>query len=127
MGKRKNEGIVYVFDIDMKDVSITDYKCEDLDYILYLCRIKLEDVAKDTIDGFEEADIVCGKVLRGDCNKFCKIAEQFNMGEIPNTRYKKNVKLFETMDQYCFKSQKAIDLLNRSLVKSYRVWCFDMG
>lgn len=105
----------------MEDVSVFEFKGEDLNYIFYLCRIKLEDVAKDTIDNFKKADIICGNMLKGNIHKFKEIAEKFNDGTIPYELYLKKVKYHNNKDQYCFKSQKAVDLLKRSLVETYRV------
>lgn len=118
--KRKN-GAVYVFDVNLEKLSVIKYKDEDLDYVLYLCRIELEDVAKEVIDSFEEADIISGQVLDGNVKNFGRIAEKFNEGDIKYEEYKKHVKLFGDKDQLCFKTQRAIDLLNQSLIRKYRV------
>ena len=79
--KYKN-GTVYVFDVDFKDLHIVEYKDEDLDYVLYLCRIDLEDVAKEVIDEFDKADIISGMMLDGTTKKIEKTAAKFNDGDI---------------------------------------------
>lgn len=112
---------VYVFDVDTDQLSSFEYKDEDLDYVLYLCRIGLEDVAKETIYSFEEADIIVGQMLKGNVARFRRKVEKFNSGDIQYDEFKKWVKVFDDKDQFCFKTQRAVDMLNRSFIKKYQV------
>lgn len=114
-------GVVYVFEIDLSALHVMEYTDEDLHYVLYLCRIDLEDVAREAIDGFEDADIIAGKMLDGSVHGFEKTAEEFNEGEVSYEELKRWIRLFDKKDQLCFKTQKAIDLLNKSLVGKYGV------
>lgn len=120
--KNETSGAVYVFEIDLKDLRVIEYTDEDLNYVLYLCRIGLEkDVARETIDGFDEADVISGKMLDGLTKEFELIAEKFNEGDISYDELKERIKLFDKKDQLCFKTQKAIDLLNKCLIEKYIV------
>lgn len=110
-------GAIYVFDIDISGLKCIEYKDEDLNYVLYLCRIDLEDVARDTIDFFDDADIIMGPVLDGRTKGFEKIAEKFNEGDITYEDFEKRIELFDDKDQLCFKTQNAIDLLNKGFVQ----------
>ncbi len=114
-------GAVYVFEIDLSTMCVKEYTDEDLHYVLYLCRINLEDIARETIDGFEDADIIAGRMLDGSVHGFEKVAEKFNEGDVSYEELKRWIRLFDKKDQLCFKSQRAIDLLNNSLVEMYRV------
>ena len=118
--KYKN-GTVYVFDVDFKDLHIVEYKDEDLDYVLYLCRIDLEDVAKEVIDEFDKADIISGMMLDGTTKKIEKTAEKFNDGDISYEKLKEKIKLFKNKDQICLKTQEALDILNNGLIYKYNV------
>ena len=108
-------GAVYKFDVDFSDLNVVEYKDEDLNYVLYLCRIELEDVARETIDDFDDADIVMGQVL-GRVKRFKRRSERFNCGDIQYDEFSKRIKLFDDKDQICFKTQKAVDLLNKSFI-----------
>ena len=109
-------GAVYVFDIDTSKLTCVEYTDEDLNFVFYLCRIELEEIAKETIEGFDSADIISGQMLDGTVRKFEIIAEKFNEGDITYDEFEKHIKIFGDKDQLCFKTQKAIDLLNQSLV-----------
>ena len=114
-------GTVYVFEIDPSDLYIKEYRDEDLDYVLYLCRIALEDVARETIDDFDDADVIAGQMLDGSVHGFEEVAEMFNEGDVSYEELTKWIKLFNKKDQLCFKTQRAVDLLNKSLTEKYRI------
>lgn len=117
-----NEGAVYECEIDLSLLAVLNYNEEqgDLFYLLYLCRIDLEDVAKETVDGFEEADVVFGLMLDGRTRKFKKLAKRFNRGYLTFDEFYNKVVLHEKpKDQLCFKSDAAIKLVNAGLQKKY--------
>lgn len=120
--KHSEEGAVYESEIDLSTLSVLDYKNEqeDLFYLLYLCRIDLEDVAKETIDGFDEADVVYGLMLDGKTQKFEKLAEQFNEGDLTYKEFYEKIKLHGTpKDQLCLKSDDAINMINVGLQRVF--------
>ena len=117
----RKDGTVYVYDIDISGLYVKDYKDEDLNYVFYLCRIALEDVARETIDGFDNADIIVGKMLDGSVHEFEAVAEKFNEGDITYEELIRWIRLFDKKDQFCFKTQRALDFLNKSLIERYRV------
>ena len=79
--------------------------------------MELEDIACFACDTFDNVDIVVGPLLDGRMKEeFVLIAEKFNAGDIEFDEFFKSVKLYsESKDQYCFKTEKAIALLNESL------------
>ena len=82
---KKQEGAVYVFDINFKGTKIILKKFnrteEDLYYVLYLCRLELEDIACFACDKFDNVDIVVGPLLDGKMrDEFIPLAEKFNEG-----------------------------------------------
>lgn len=136
--KGKGNGYIYEIDIDLSNPSlnIISYKDEDLKEILYLCRNETEEVAEDEIEGFKEADIIYGNMLRCikefkenlkefhgedigilDNNKI--VAIEYNVDSSINTLedLEKTMRLFDSddNDQYCFKSIKAEQLANKSI------------
>lgn len=114
-------GAVYECDVDFSSFIVLEHfsKQEDLCYILYLCRIDLEEIAAETIDGFYNADLISGRMLK-EPRKFQQYAEQFNCGDIDYETYKKEIKLFNsTYNQYCFKTQNAVNEINNSMRKKY--------
>ena len=92
------------------------YKDDDLNFVFYLCRIDLEDIAKDLIEGFKDADIIMGKMLDGSVIQFEKNAEKFNAGDISYEEFSDKIKFFDDKDQICFKTQRVMDLLNKSYI-----------
>ena len=74
----------------------------NLNFVFYLCRIDLEDIAKDLIEGFKDADIIMGKMLDGSVIQFEKNAEKFNAGDISYEEFSDKIKLFDDKDQICF-------------------------
>ena len=121
--RNSTRGAVYECDIDFSALNVLRLEGkanEDLAYTLYLCRIKLEDVAKDAIDNFAEADVICGELLGGRIKKFKKDAERFNKGDISYEEYRSRMKLYNnTNDQICIKSDYALQLVNNSLLSKY--------
>ena len=119
--RNKSKGAVYECEIDIAGFNILnlDKKDEDLLYVLYLCRIGLEDYA-DTVDGFENADIVMGLMLDGKVKKFEDIAERFNSGDISYDDFFEQVKLYGNgYDQICIKSKAALKHINASIKRVY--------
>ena len=116
----RQNGSVYKFDIDQSKFKWIEYKGEDLYYVLYLCRIGIENIAKEAIDSFDSADVIAGKMLKG-IKKFKIHAESFNEGNLSYDEFAEQVELFDEMDQVCFKSQRAIDILNNSIVEEIAV------
>ena len=116
------EGAVYVCDLDLSSFSLLELKSQDDDlfYILYLCRIDLEEIVPDSVDNYDKADIIAGPLLDGKMTCFRNIAEQFNGGDISANRFIGIVrhKLFNsTHDQYCIKTKRALDAVNASIQK----------
>jgi len=111
------EGVVYECSIDLcafKTLSLGNPENEDLYYTLYLCRLGLEDIAAETIEGFDDSDIIFGCLLRKP-KPFLKNAQLFNEGDLTFQAFKKRTKLFgEEMNQYCMKSASVLDVINRS-------------
>lgn len=120
---KKKTGAVYECDIDLSSFKIIHYNSrenEDLLYILYLCRIGLEDIAVETINGFDKADIIAGLMLDGRTVDFRIIAEKFNEGDISFDEFSKQTKLYENVfDQFCIKTQRVLDMVNVSISNVY--------
>lgn len=117
--KHNKEGAVYECEVDFSNFNVLSFheKSEDLIYVLYLCRIDLEDVA-DTVDGFENADVIMGMMLDGNMQGFEQLAEQFNEGDIPYELFSEQIKLYENgYDQVCVKTKAALDQVNASIEK----------
>lgn len=118
-------GVVYECDVDLSNLttlSFNDPDNEDIYYVLYLCRIGLEEIAPDAVDGFDDADIIYGYMLDGCMRDFEKYAELFNEGELSFEDFKKEIKLHGIdYNQYCFKSKYAIKLLNDGIQRAYLV------
>ncbi len=61
--KRSTKGAIYEFDIDMSNIEHLQLSNnDDLYYVLYLCRLGMERIANDEIDGFDKADIISGLI-----------------------------------------------------------------
>ena len=119
--KNNKEGAVYECEIDFSNFNVLSFpeKSEDLIYVLYLCRIDLEDVA-DTVDGFENADVIMGMMLDGNIQDFEQLAEQFNEGNIPYELFSEQIKLYENgYDQVCVKTKPALEQVNISIEKKH--------
>lgn len=120
--KYRSVGAVYECEIELDHFKLLTLhsKKEDLIYLLYLCRIGLEDIAKESIDSFEEADIVYGLMLDGKMDEFSEFAEQFNDGSISYEEFSEKVKLFRyPYNQLCIKSKKALEQINAVIKQVY--------
>ena len=60
--KHSSSGAVYECAIDLSTLSVLNltHNVESTHYLLYLCRIDLENVAEETINGFNSADVIIG-------------------------------------------------------------------
>lgn len=118
-------GVVYECDVDLSRLTtlpLDDFDNEDIYYVLYLCRIGLEEIAPDAVEGFDNADVIYGYMLDGHTKKFEKYAESFNEGDLSFADFKEKTKLFGVdKDQYCFKTESAIKILNAGFQKIHLV------
>ena len=114
-------GAVYEFDFELSELEILDLSnTDDLFYVIYLCRIDLEDIADDVIDGFGNADIVSGFMLDGSICGFEKIAEEFNEGDLSFDEFYSKIKMFDqSKNQLCIKTDLALSKINAGLVKKH--------
>lgn len=120
--KYSNKGAVYECELDLSKFNVLSYedKAEDLIYVLYLCRINLEDVATDTVENFDKADIISGLMLDGNVPNFCEIAEKFNEGDISYEELYNRAKLYENVyNQICIKTEVALEAINANIRKVY--------
>ena len=120
--RNQSEGAVYECDIDLSQFNVLSYqeKEQNLLAILCLCRIGLEEIAPDAIDGYENTDVIWGRMLDGRMANFSDLAERFNGGEISYPEFEKQVELYEeSYDQLCIKSKKALETVNASISKVY--------
>lgn len=120
--RKENCGAVYECEVSFSSLNILSYdtKSEELNYLFYLCRIGLQNVACDTIERFDEADVVSGLMLDGKVASFEVIAEQFNSGETSYEELCNTIKTFKKPnDQLCFKTAKALLEVNDGLQKVY--------
>lgn len=126
-----NEGAIYEIDInlDLLNGIIKSEPDEDYYMLCYLSRINLSDVAIDTIKNYEECDYIFGKMI-ANTKKFDDISNKFNEQDDDEmfkdkeweplfNEFKKNVSFHENMNQYCFKNNKAIEIINRGVQKIY--------
>ena len=123
-------GAVYEIDISFEDLDLKIKNIskddDDLDYLFYICRVGLSDLAMDFIDDYEQYDVVCGPVLRGvEKGGICEykaLAERFNEGDINFNELRDKTELFsEDFGQICFKSKKAFEYINANLTKKHLV------
>ncbi len=113
-------GAVYVVDVDLNELNGLDLdNCSDRDlyaYIAYLNRINLRDIAIECLDELDDKDYIKGQVLI--CLKdFYPLAKGFNKGKKSIEDFKKLIKVSKTFNQYCFRSEKALRLINKSIVE----------
>jgi len=119
----KRFGKKYIYEIE---IDIDLFKCyehiqnEDFVYLCYLCRIGLENIAKETIDKFDGYDIVISPVL-AKAKKFANKSEMFNEGDIDYNEIKKYFKLHEGMNQYCLKTKKVLNYINKKGFLKYKI------
>lgn len=123
--KGKDTGAVYEIDVNLDglvDLNIGDKSNDDLYYVLYLCRLELEDIAMENIPGFADADYIQGLVLDGNGSEEYKMcAELFNAGDIGEDELKRQTELArkKAKYQFCIKTQKALDVINHAPRKVY--------
>lgn len=116
--RRSNESVVYEADVDLSDLNVVcfdEHNKDDFYYLLYLCRIELEDVAQQTISKFDGADVVVGGILSGDETFVCELSNNFNNGDIDEQEFFSKMQnlLKRSQIQYCFKTEKALEIINR--------------
>lgn len=115
-------GAVYECDIDLSKFEILNYdeSDEDLLYVLYLCRIGIEEIAFECVEKFDSADIVMGTMLDGEIQDFNDWAEAFNKGDITEDEFRTKVKLFgKQNNQICVKTEHTLQEINQSIKKIY--------
>ena len=119
--KKNGEGAVYECDIDLSHLKIMNSSFEENFWpAVCLCRTASEDIARDIIDGFEEADIVEGLMLDGRIPEFGNLANKYIAGDISADEFYNKAKKFDnSKNQYCFKTEESINKKNESLVKVY--------
>ncbi len=80
-------------------------------YLSYLNRIDLKELVGECLDELDGLDYVYGKMLK-NIDEFKINAEKFN-------EFKKLTEWFgKGYNQYCFKTDKAVDLVNSSIKKN---------
>lgn len=139
--KGKAKGAVYEIEIDLNKIplKVIKYDKEKFNELCYHCRNKSEEQAKEFIEDFENADIIYGRML-GSIHLFKKYMNELhgnnfsilkNQDKIKSINYnvkcdimtfedlEKKIKLFgtEENDQYCFRSDKAIEFANKQIKK----------
>lgn len=110
-------GAVYECDVDLSQFIGVEYSSEDQDlyYLLYLCRLGLEDITPDVIDGIEKFDFIQGVMLDGKVNDFNKIAEKFGEGELSLAEFIEKTELWKDKNQVCIKSERALRNVNANI------------
>lgn len=129
--KDSKRGAVYEIDINFEESGLNikcfENDCDDLYYLFYICRIGLPELAVDFVDDFEKYDVITGPVLcgtneKGGIYRYVDIAEQFNNGDITFKDLRTKTKLFGNFfDQWCFKTERAIEYINERLSKKYLI------
>ncbi len=139
--KRKSrytgKGAVYESEIDFNNISlnILDYTGggEEYNYLCYLCRYEAESVVNEIIPKFENIDIICGPMI-GNAYEYKSAIDCFHGEDIQFSSIKNKIKsinynikgditTFEDLEntikhygnQYCFRSKKAIEMLNKGI------------
>lgn len=124
-------GAVYKIDINLNLLNGINKPSPDDDYLLLcgLSRINLSDVAIETIDNYEQCDYIYGKVIKKTYS-FEEWARRFiyqddnryfnsnDWNELIN-EFRKNIEFDVEKEQYCFKSAKALKLINSSIKEIY--------
>lgn len=115
--KRNNTGYVYVCELDIRDLKMLEFSrnCDNFAEIIHFCRIDLEELADEFVDGFDKADAIYGLVVDKKNPQIEKLATQYNEGDISYNEFYRNLDaiLFKNnMDQLCIKSDMALSKLN---------------
>lgn len=116
-----NSGAVYAFDVDLEKLDGIRLKdsMSEIDnlfyYTAYLNRVDLRDVAVDCLDKLDGKDYIFGDMIK-HTKEFVKNAEEFNSGNMELKEFIQKTDTFEKYEQYCFRTQKAIDALNAGLI-----------
>ena len=117
---KSNKGEIYEIDIDL-DLLVGKNLCDDelFYYLSYLCRIGLENLVDECLEELNNADYVYGKMIK-EINNFKLNAEKFNSGDISLDEFKNKIEYYnEDMNQYAFRTRKAIEIINSSPIKKY--------
>lgn len=115
-------GAVYEISIDSEKIKGKNLENDDLFYYLsYLNRIELKELVNECIDELNGLDYIFGKVIK-NVDEFKENAEKFNEGDLELEEFKKLTKWFGNgYNQYCFKSQKVVCLINKSIKKIHYI------
>lgn len=115
---KSKKGAIYEIDINIVQLKGKNLENDDLFYYLsYLNRIDLKELVDECLDELNGLDYVYGKMLK-NIDDFKIYAEKFNEGNIELKEFKKLTKWFgKGYNQYCFKTDKAVDLVNNSIKK----------
>lgn len=137
--KGNGKGAIYKFEIDLEkenlNILVFDGNEEECNYIYYLCRNKTEDIVNEIIPDWKYVDIIIGPMI-GNSDTYKKNIKSFHGENISflSTKYmiksinynpKFCILTFNDLtktkkmwgNQYCFKSKKAIELLNKKFKK----------
>lgn len=119
--KGNSKGYVYVIDINLKDLKGLIRKEPDEDYCL-ICAFSRTNRASilDEIDGYSEADYIRGKIVN-DTKQFEEhsnflLDENMEDWQTAFNKFKESICFYKSYEQFCFKSQKALDLINCNIV-----------
>lgn len=117
---KSNIGAIYEIDIYLDSLIGKNLNNDELFYYLsYLCRIDLENLVDECLNELNNVDYVYGKMLK-EINNFKSIAEKFNSDDISFEEFKNATKFYDnSMNQYCFRTRKAVDIINKSITKKY--------
>lgn len=114
------KGAIYEIDIDLEELVGKNLNNDELFYYLvYLCRIDLQNLVEECLDELDNVDYVYGKMIK-KVNHFKLNAEKFNSGDIDMTKLKKYTNFHnDDMNQYVFRTNKSVELINKSIIKKY--------
>lgn len=132
--KGDGKGAVYEFEVDLENEKLNiltfDGKEEDCSYLYYLCRNQTDNIVNEVIPNWENIDIIFGPMI-GNSRTYKENIKFFHGKNISFSSIKNKVKTIKyntkspisTFDdltnteklwgnQYCFKSERAKELLN---------------
>lgn len=117
---KSNLGAIYEIDIDLDLLVGKSLNNDELFYYLsYLCRIDLENLVDECLEELNSVDYVYGKMLK-EVNGFKLNAEKFNSGDIDLKTFKNTIEFYDdNMNQYSFRTSKAIEIINKSIIKKH--------